>query len=383
MMRTLIRKSLLRILALIKKEILTILMDKKSRAVLFAPIIVQCIIFGYGASYHLENVPYAIYNQSNDSVSYEIEQELLKTPKFKLIEKCHTMDCLRKSVDSQKILQFIIQGDDLAVDLGADAAVADVGMDAVGEVDGNSPLGQVDDVAPRRKNEDFVGKSIELKGIDKFLGIARILPFQEVAQPAHLFIESILIGCLIAFFITPMSSNTVFGNAVHFPSTDLDFDGLPSRPDDRRVQGLIVIGLRHGDVVLEAVRQGLPQAVDDAQDAIAVLDVVDDDADGEKVIDLAQVAVIFLHLLINAVKMLGPAVDFAMDMGFVEGFLEDVDGFVDDFFADVALLLHLVDEVIVFIRFEIAEGQIFQFPFDIEDPQAVGQGRKEIGRAHV
>ena len=53
MMRTLIRRSLLRILALIKKEILTILMDKKSRAVLFAPIIVQCIIFGYGASYHL------------------------------------------------------------------------------------------------------------------------------------------------------------------------------------------------------------------------------------------------------------------------------------------------------------------------------------------
>ena len=45
MMRTLIRRSLLRILALIKKEILTILMDKKSRAVLFAPIFVQCIIF--------------------------------------------------------------------------------------------------------------------------------------------------------------------------------------------------------------------------------------------------------------------------------------------------------------------------------------------------
>ena len=84
-MRTLIRRSLLRILALIKKEILTILMDKKSRAVLFAPIIVQCIIFGYGASYHLESVPYAIYNQSNDSVSYEIEQELLKTPKAEAV----------------------------------------------------------------------------------------------------------------------------------------------------------------------------------------------------------------------------------------------------------------------------------------------------------
>lgn len=87
----------------------------------------------------------------------------------------------------------------------------------------------------------------------------------------------------------------------------------------------------------------------DAQDAVAVLDVVDDDADGEEVIDLAQVAVIFLHLFINAVKMLGPAVDFAVDVGFVEGLLEDVDGFVDDFFADVALLFHLVDEVVVLV----------------------------------
>ena len=134
------------------------------------------------------------------------------------------------------------------------------------------------------------------------------------------------------------------------------------------MQGLVVIGLRHGDVVLEAVRQWLPQAVDDTQDAVAVLDVVDDDADGEEVIDLAQVAVIFLHLFINAVKMLGPAVDFAVDVGFVEGLLEDVDGFVDDFFADVALLLHLVDEVVVLVRFEVAEGQIFQFPLDIENP---------------
>ena len=246
--------------------------------------------------------------------------------------------------------------------------MADVGVDAVGKVDGDRTLGQVDDVAPRRKNEDFVGKGVELQGVDEFFRIARVLPFQEVAQPAHFFIESVLVGRLVAFFITPMGGDAVFGDAVHFPGADLDFYRLPSRPDDCRVQGLVVIGLRHGDVVLEAVRQWLPQAVDDTQDAVAVLDVVDDDADGEEVIDLAQVAVIFLHLFINAVKMLGPAVDFAVDVGFVEGLLEDVDGFVDDFFADVALLLHLVDEVVVLVRFEVAEGQIFQFPLDIENP---------------
>ena len=73
---------------------------------------------------------------------------------------------------------------DFAVYLSADAAMAYVRMDTVGKVDGNSPLGQVDDVAPRRKDEDFVGEGVELEGVDEFLGIARILPFEEVAEPA-------------------------------------------------------------------------------------------------------------------------------------------------------------------------------------------------------
>ena len=75
MMRTLIRRSLLRILALIKKEILTILMDKKSRAVLFAPIIVQCIIFGYGASNHLDlNWHYTILHHTHWHIASDHQQ---------------------------------------------------------------------------------------------------------------------------------------------------------------------------------------------------------------------------------------------------------------------------------------------------------------------
>ena len=55
-MKELIEESLLRIYGLIIKEFLIILKDKSSRVILFAPIIVQCFIFGYGASYHLEHV---------------------------------------------------------------------------------------------------------------------------------------------------------------------------------------------------------------------------------------------------------------------------------------------------------------------------------------
>lgn len=152
-MKTLIKKSLLRILALIKKEILTILMDKKSRIVLFAPIVVQCIIFGYGASYHLENVPYTIYNQSNDSAAFEIEQELLNTPKFSLIEKCHTMDSLRDSVDSQKSLIGIFIASDFK-----NTKQVNIILDARNTASANTASGYVSSIV-ESVNDRLYGKS--------------------------------------------------------------------------------------------------------------------------------------------------------------------------------------------------------------------------------
>ena len=107
-----------------------------------------------------------------------------------------------------------------------------------------------------------------------------------------------------------MGGNAVFGNVVHFPRTYLYFHGLSARADNRRMQRLVVVGLGHGNIVLEPVRQGLPQAVHDAENAVTVLNGVDNNANGIQIVDLAEIAVIFLHFFVNAVKMFGPAVDF-------------------------------------------------------------------------
>jgi hypothetical protein len=48
--------ALFRIVALVRKELLAILKDPRSRIALIAPPIVQCLIFGYAASYDLNNV---------------------------------------------------------------------------------------------------------------------------------------------------------------------------------------------------------------------------------------------------------------------------------------------------------------------------------------
>jgi len=61
--------SFYRIFALIRKELLAILKDPKSRITLFVPPILQCLIFGYAASYDLNRVPYGILDHDHSGTS--------------------------------------------------------------------------------------------------------------------------------------------------------------------------------------------------------------------------------------------------------------------------------------------------------------------------
>ena len=54
---------ILRILALMRKELLAVLKDPRSRFSILVPPMMQCLIFGYAASYDLNDVAYAVLNQ--------------------------------------------------------------------------------------------------------------------------------------------------------------------------------------------------------------------------------------------------------------------------------------------------------------------------------
>jgi len=64
--------SVLRVLALIRKELLAILKDPRSRVSLFVPPILQCLIFGYAATYDLNHVPYAVLDQDHSAASHDL-----------------------------------------------------------------------------------------------------------------------------------------------------------------------------------------------------------------------------------------------------------------------------------------------------------------------
>src|SRR2546425_976101 len=64
--------ALLRIFALTRKELLAVLKDPRSRASLLIPPMLQCLIFGYAATYDLNDVPYAVLDHDRSAASHDL-----------------------------------------------------------------------------------------------------------------------------------------------------------------------------------------------------------------------------------------------------------------------------------------------------------------------
>src|SRR5579864_7746209 len=64
--------TLLRILALTRKELLAVLKDPRGRITLFVPPMIQCLVFGYAATFDLNHIAYAVLDQDRSQASREL-----------------------------------------------------------------------------------------------------------------------------------------------------------------------------------------------------------------------------------------------------------------------------------------------------------------------
>ena len=76
-----------RIIALMKKEFLTLLQDKKSRFVIIGPPLLQLLVFGYAATFDLNHVAFAVYNEDGGSASRELVARFEGSPNFQLVRQ--------------------------------------------------------------------------------------------------------------------------------------------------------------------------------------------------------------------------------------------------------------------------------------------------------
>jgi len=104
--------SILRILALIHKELLAILKDPRSRVSLFLPPIIQCLIFGYAATYDLNNVPYAVLDQDRSAASHELLAALDGSGVFLRVAQLHRAADIKSLIDERRALLVVQIGQD-------------------------------------------------------------------------------------------------------------------------------------------------------------------------------------------------------------------------------------------------------------------------------
>jgi len=101
-----------RVLTLIRKELLAIFRDPRSRVILFAPAIVQTLLFGYAASFDLDHAPYAVLDDDRSAASQQLLAMLEGSNAFERVADIQQADELETLIDRRDVL--------LAVWIGAD-----------------------------------------------------------------------------------------------------------------------------------------------------------------------------------------------------------------------------------------------------------------------
>ena len=98
-----------------------------------------------------------------------------------------------------------------------------------------------------------------------------------------------------------MCGDAVLGVLVHLVGADLNLNRTPAGTNHRRMQRLIEVELRHGDIVFEAPGNGVPSTVECSQNRIAVANCLDQHAHRDKIKDLIEGFITDDHLLIDRI----------------------------------------------------------------------------------
>ena len=92
-----------RLRALIAKEFLAILRDKKSRVVLIVPPIMQLFIFSYAATFEVNNVALAVFNEDIGPAGRELVARFTGAPAFNLFATLTRESEMAEIVDSGRV----------------------------------------------------------------------------------------------------------------------------------------------------------------------------------------------------------------------------------------------------------------------------------------
>ncbi len=96
------------VLALVLKELLAVLRDARSRMVVIGPPLIQLIVFGYAATFDLNHVPIAIYDQDHSQASRDLVARFLGSPTFTVEAMLDSGERINALIDSRQVRMVLV-----------------------------------------------------------------------------------------------------------------------------------------------------------------------------------------------------------------------------------------------------------------------------------
>lgn len=101
-------KRMIRLKALVKKELLATLKEKTSRMILVGPLLLYIILFGYIASFNLDRVPYALCDLSGSEASAQFVRAVDNNKIFNRVATLHSVNQVRAVMDDGEALLSVV-----------------------------------------------------------------------------------------------------------------------------------------------------------------------------------------------------------------------------------------------------------------------------------
>ena len=92
------------LLALIKKELLAIWSDKKSRTIIIVPPLIQLLLFSFAVTLEVKNINLAVLDRDNSNYSQELIRNISYSKTFTNIYRLQSEKELTEFIDKQKVL---------------------------------------------------------------------------------------------------------------------------------------------------------------------------------------------------------------------------------------------------------------------------------------
>ena len=246
-------------------------------------------------------------------------------------------------------------------------------MDAIGEIQGGRTCRQFLYLPLGGIYQNSIAEDVTLKAFHKLSATEVLIPIKELAQQIDLILKRGYPPH--PFLIAPVGGNTILSHSIHLTGANLYLHRGCPPAHHRGMQGLICPLLGGSDVIIEPIGEGMPQAMDYPENTIAVLNLIHQDAKAEKVIDLAKLLAlggVFLHLPLYAIDMLWSSRNFRLYPCLLQLLLQYFGNLSDILFSLLPSRSNEANDFPIFLRLQIAEGQVLKLPLQLPYPQAVG-----------